>query len=194
MMRWRGAAFAAVVISAAAVPLGAQDAAPARTLIPGKGADLTMARCAVCHEITHITRARLSRGEWQDNVKNMIERGAPIAPDEIPVIVDYLAAYYSRDSAPSAADLEPAPTQDPLQRLLADNACLGCHGVEQKIVGPSFKEIAVRYAGDAGAKARLAAKIRTGGAGNWGTVPMPPHAGLSGPQLTELVDWVLARR
>lgn len=193
-MRRSLAALAAVVMSVAVVPLGAQDAAPARTLVPGKGADLTMARCAVCHEITHITRARLSRGEWQDNVKNMIERGAPIAPEEIPVIVDYLSAYYSRDGAAPAAEAEAAPAQDPVQRLLADNACLGCHGVDQKIVGPSFKEVASRYAGDAAAKAKLAAKIRTGGAGNWGNVPMPPHAALTDAQLAALTDWVLARR
>jgi hypothetical protein len=89
---------------AAIAQLSAQEAAPALTLTPGKGADLTMARCALCHEITHITRARLSRGEWQDNVRNMIERGMPIAPDEIPIVVEYLATYYNRDSAAPAAD------------------------------------------------------------------------------------------
>jgi sulfite dehydrogenase len=179
----------------AIAPLSAQEAAPARTLTPGKGADLTMARCALCHEITHITRARLSRGEWQDNVRNMIERGMPIAPDEIPVIVEYLATYYNRDSAaPAPESAAAAVAQDPVQRLLADNACLSCHGLDQKIVGPSFREVAARYAGDAGAGARLAGKIKAGGAGNWGAIPMPPHAGLTDAQLTQLAAWILSRQ
>lgn len=177
-------------------PLSAQDTAPpSRTLIPGNGADLTMARCALCHDITHITRARLSRGEWQDNVRNMIERGMPIAPDEIPIVVDYLAMYYSRDAvapAPSAADA--SATQDPVQRLLVNNACISCHGVEQKIVGPSFREVALRYAGDGAAAARLAAKIKAGGAGNWGAVPMPPHSQLSDGDLAQITEWILSRR
>ena len=69
-----------MVIGLTAVPSAAQDNEPSRTLTPGKGSDLTSARCGICHEVTHITRGKLSRGEWQDNVKNMIERGAPIAP------------------------------------------------------------------------------------------------------------------
>ena len=179
---------------AAVAPLSAQEAAPARTLTPGKGADLTMARCALCHEITHITRARLSRGEWQDNVRNMIERGMPIAADEVAIVVEYLATYYNRDSAPPAPDpAAAAAVQDPVQRLLAANACTSCHGVEQKIVGPSFREVAARYAGDGGAAARLAAKIKAGGAGSWGAIPMPPHAGLSDAELLQLANWILSR-
>jgi sulfite dehydrogenase len=175
----------------------AQEPAPSKTLTPGKGADLTMARCALCHEITHITRAKLSRGEWQDNVRNMIERGMPIAPEEIPIVVEYLATYYNRDSAapaPDAAAAADAAAQDPVRRLLTDNACLSCHGIDQPIVGPSFREVAARYAGDGGASARLAAKIKAGGAGNWGTVPMPPHAGLSDAQLTQITAWILGRK
>jgi cytochrome c551/c552 len=190
-------AAAAVILAiggAAVAPLSAQETAPPRTLTPGKGADLTMARCALCHEITHITRARLSRGEWQDNVRNMIERGMPIAPDEIPIVVEYLATYYNRDSAAPAADPAASAAQAPVQRLLGDNACLSCHGVDQKIVGPSFREIAARYAADAGANARLAGKIKSGGAGSWGSIPMPPHAGLSDAELAQLAAWILARK
>lgn len=179
-------------------PLSAQEAAPpSRTLTPGKGAELTMARCALCHEITHVTRAKLSRGEWEDNVRNMIERGMPIAPEEIPVVVDYLATYYNRDTAapaPDTAAVAEAAAQDPVQRLLTANACVSCHGVEQKIVGPSFREVAARYAGDGGAGVRLAAKIKAGGAGTWGAVPMPPQPGLSDAELAQLASWILSRK
>ena len=74
----------------------AQDEAePAKTLAPGKGVELTTARCVICHDATHITRTKLSRGEWEFNIKNMIERGAPIAPAEIAPILEYLSAYYN---------------------------------------------------------------------------------------------------
>ena len=62
----------------------AQDEPPApKFLAPGPGVEITTTRCVLCHDATHITRTRLSRGEWEFNIKNMIERGAPIAPAEI---------------------------------------------------------------------------------------------------------------
>ena len=122
---------------------------------------------------------------------------APKPPADPAGTVEYLATYYNRDSAAPAADpaaASAAAAQDPVQRLLGDNACLSCHGVDQKIVGPSFREVAARYAGDAGAGARIAGKIKAGGAGNWGTIPMPPHAGLSDAELAQLAAWILARK
>ncbi len=183
---------------AAIAPLAAQESVAAqRTLTPGKGADLTMARCSICHDITHVTRTRLSRGEWEYNVKNMIERGMPIAPGEIPVVVDYLAAYYNRDTAappPDPAAGAVVAGEDPVQRLLLNHACTACHATEQKIVGPSFTEVATRYAGDGAAAAKLAAKIKSGGAGTWGAVPMPPNPGLSDAELQQMVGWILSRK
>lgn len=155
-----------------------------------------MAKCAICHDITHVTRTKLSRAEWEDNIKTMIARGTPLTTDESAIIVDYLATYYNRDRpAPrpeTAADA--LPSQDPVTRVLNANACVACHGVEQKIVGPSFTEVAARYAGDAGAGAKLAAKIKAGGAGAWGAVPMPPQPALSDAELQLLVSWILSRK
>ena len=180
----------------AIAPLSAQETTASKTLIPGKGADLTMARCSICHDITHVTRTRLSRGEWEFNVKNMIERGMPIAPEEIPQVVDYLATYYNREGPAPAPDpaADAGTSQDPVARLLAANACMGCHAPDSRIVGPSFREIAARYAGDGGAAQKLAAKIKAGGAGVWGQVPMPPHPGLSDAELQQLAGWVLAQK
>src|SRR6202008_4523269 len=113
------------LISAFAI---AQEADPPRTLIPGKGSDLTTARCATCHDAQHITRAKLSRDEWSFNIRNMIERGAPVAPGEVQVILESLATYYNRDSPapppdPSAAGWGmDAGSGDPVQRLLNANA------------------------------------------------------------------------
>ena len=63
--------------------------------------------------------------------------------------------------------------------------------VDKRVVGPSFREVAARYTGDAGATQRLAAKIRAGGQGVWGNVPMPPNAGLSEADAQTLASWVL---
>jgi cytochrome c551/c552 len=165
-----------------------------KTLLPGKGAELTMAKCAICHDITHVTRTRLSRAEWEDNVKVMIARGTPLTPDEAATVVEYLATYYNRDTPPPAAAPDAAVGGDPVMKLLSANACVACHGVEQKIVGPSFAEVAARYAGDAGAADRLAAKIKAGGAGAWGPVPMPPHPALSDSDVKAIVGWILTRK
>ena len=179
---------------------GAQEPEPepSRTLTPGKGSDLTTARCATCHDAQHITRAKLSRGEWEFNIKNMIERGAPVAPDEIPVILEYLATYYNRDTVPPPPDPSAAAAgmsdtgQGPVARLLNANACVACHQVDRRVVGPSFKEVAAKFASDGDAVAKLSKKIREGGSGNWGNVPMPPNPALSDAELRTIVDWVLA--
>ncbi|HQR11356.1 MAG TPA: c-type cytochrome [Casimicrobiaceae bacterium] len=71
-------------------------------------------------------------------------------------------------------------------------ACTACHGVTEKVVGPSFREIAGRYAGDGAAEATLVAKVRAGGGGNWGNVPMPPQTQLPDADVRSLVQWILA--
>jgi cytochrome c len=187
------AAAALVVFAATVAPLSAQDAPASSTLLPGKGSALTMAKCSICHDITHVTRSRLSRDEWDDNIKVMIARGMPIEAHEIPVILEYLATYYNRDKPPPAADAAdaPAPSAATPDALASTHGCTACHATDRKIVGPSFAEIAARYKGDGAASARLAAKVREGGAGAWGTIPMPPHPQLAETELTRLIGWVL---
>ena len=71
-------------------------------------------------------------------------------------------------------------------------ACIACHGLEQKIVGPGFKEVAQKYAGDATAKQALMRKVRDGGAGVWGAIPMPGQPQVAEADLVAIIDWVLA--
>ena len=193
------AAFLFLAIGAVMAPLSAQEEEAPRTLTPGKGSDLTTARCATCHDARHITRVKLSRGEWEYNIKNMKERGAPLEPHEIPVILDYLATYYNRDTP--APDPDPAASgyglgggDDPVAKLLNANACIACHTLDKRVVGPSFREVAAKFAGDGDAAGKLAKKIREGGAGNWGNVPMPPHPQLSDADLKQIVGWILQLR
>jgi len=72
------------------------------------------------------------------------------------------------------------------------NACMGCHAIDRKLVGPSFQQIAARYKGDPGAQAKLEGKVRNGGSGVWGAIPMPSHPGMSEADVHAVVAWVLA--
>lgn len=81
---------------------------------------------------------------------------------------------------------------DKANQLAKGNACLSCHAVDKKLVGPSYQDVAAKYKGDAGAVAKLADKIKKGGSGVWGAIPMPPSAGLKDDDAKLLADWVLA--
>lgn len=80
------------------------------------------------------------------------------------------------------------------QKLATDKTCLSCHAVAQKVLGPSFKDIAARYAGDPAAAARLATKVRKGGPIAWGgPMPMPAMEGtVSEAEARQLVAWILS--
>ncbi len=184
-------------LSAAALLLGVSFSAQAQdALIPGPGSTLTENKCKICHELEHIRRAQLSPGEWADNLRNMKERGAPMTEAEMEIIQKYLSTYYNREKpapAPSPDTLA-SGGDDPVQKLLGAHACAGCHAVDSRVVGPSFKEVAAKYAGDPGAPQRLASKIRSGGSGVWGSVPMPANPQIPASDLKLVVDWVLAQK
>ncbi|MFT4063485.1 MAG: c-type cytochrome [Paraburkholderia sp.] len=78
------------------------------------------------------------------------------------------------------------------QQVANANACMGCHAVDRKLVGPSFQQIAAKYKGDAQAPAKLARKVKDGGSGVWGMIPMPAHQSMSDADIHSVVDWVLA--
>ena len=78
------------------------------------------------------------------------------------------------------------------QTIASSNACMGCHAVDRKLVGPSFQQIAAKYKGDAQAPVKLALKVKNGGSGVWGAIPMPAHPAMSEADIRSVVDWVLA--
>jgi cytochrome c len=97
--------------------------------------------------------------------------------------------------APGSADavvVATAPTIRGPAQMARQYACTACHGVSAKVVGPGFREIAARYAGDAAAAGRLAARIRAGGTGAWGQVPMPAQPQVAEADALALARWVLA--
>ena len=78
------------------------------------------------------------------------------------------------------------------EELAKKNACTACHSVDKKVVGPAFKEVAAKYRGDKTAEAKLVKKVKEGGVGVWGQVPMPPNSAVSDKDIQALVKWVLS--
>lgn len=78
------------------------------------------------------------------------------------------------------------------EALASKSGCLACHAVDKKVVGPSYKEVAAKYRNDKGAAAKLEKKIKEGGQGVWGAVPMPPNAQVSDADIKALVKWILS--
>lgn len=80
------------------------------------------------------------------------------------------------------------------EALAKSKGCLACHAVDKKLVGPSYKDVAKKYAGDKTAEAKLVDKVKKGGSGVWGPVPMPPNAAVSDDDLHKLVKWILSQK
>lgn len=76
--------------------------------------------------------------------------------------------------------------------LLKKHACTACHAVDKKVVGPAYKDVAAKYKADAKAAAMLADKVKKGGAGVWGQVPMPPNPQVPDADVKTMVGYILA--
>jgi cytochrome c len=78
--------------------------------------------------------------------------------------------------------------------LAKSKNCMACHAVANKVVGPSFKDVAAKYAGQKGSEEKLVQKVIKGGAGAWGPVPMPANPQVSEAEAQTLVKWILATK
>lgn len=76
--------------------------------------------------------------------------------------------------------------------LARKNACMSCHAEDKKIVGPAYKDVAAKYKGDKTAEAKLIKKVKEGGVGVWGAIPMPPNPQVKDEDVKTLVRWILA--
>jgi cytochrome c len=95
--------------------------------------------------------------------------------------------------ASAAALLAVAPAHASLDLAKAKN-CTACHAVDKKLIGPSYKDVAAKYATDKDAVAKLSKKVREGGVGAWGQIPMPANPQVSADEATALVKWVLSQK
>jgi cytochrome c len=93
-----------------------------------------------------------------------------------------VAAMAALTSAPAFASMD----------LAKKNACMGCHAVDKKMVGPYFQEIAKKYNGQKDAASTLAKSIKAGGSGKWGVAVMPPFSNLSDADALKLATWILS--
>ena len=77
------------------------------------------------------------------------------------------------------------------KKLIKKNGCLACHSVKLKVLGPSFIDIANKYENNINNQQILAQKIKKGGSGNWGKIPMMPHPNITNEELNLMVRWIL---
>ena len=80
------------------------------------------------------------------------------------------------------------------QALATSKNCMACHAVDKKLVGPSYKDVAAKYAGQKDAVEKLAVKIIKGGSGVWGPIPMPPNAQINEADAKKLATWVMTQK
>ena len=97
------------------------------------------------------------------------------------ILPSLLLAIAAAASAPAFAQAELAQKKN----------CMACHAVDKKLVGPAYKDVAAKYAGDKDGIDKLATKILKGGAGVWGPVPMPSNTQVSEAEAKQLVAWIM---
>ncbi|MES2091307.1 MAG: c-type cytochrome [Pseudomonadota bacterium] len=78
------------------------------------------------------------------------------------------------------------------QELAQKKACMACHGIDKKIVGPAYLDVAKKYKGQKDAQAKLVQKVLKGGSGSWGTMPMPANTQVNEAEANQLVKWILS--
>jgi len=169
------------------------------------GYALAQQKCSVCHSADYINfqPPGMSLAQWTAEAGKMQHvYGAPISDQDVSVIGAYLAVTYGSAKA-NDADVQAASNapvaQTPVvtvakvdaRALLQNNACLSCHAIDHKVVGPAYRDVAVKYAKDPQAMDRLMVSIQHGGSGKWGDVPMPPFAQLSPDDLKSLATFIL---
>ena len=198
--------FVAATVSAAPVEitLPVETATLRESTLPGY--TLAQQKCRICHSVDYIRfqPPDMNLEQWTSEMRKMQHSyGAPIDEQEIKSIAAYLAVAYGSAKASDAdviAASTPRLSSEPtspdaavdVDELLDANACLGCHAIDTKIVGPSFQEVAKKYVGDANAESQLSNSIKSGGAGKWGQIPMPAMSNLSEAQARALAAYILA--
>jgi cytochrome c len=80
------------------------------------------------------------------------------------------------------------------EELAKKHNCFACHAVDKKLVGPSYKDVAAKYRGDPKADAKLFEKVKKGGQGVWGQIPMPPNTQVPDADIKALVKWILSQK
>ena len=157
-------------------------------VMPPKGGNPDLADVEVQRAVVYM--ANLSGASFK-------EPPAPAAPAAAaPVTAVAAGPAGVTPAAAASAPAAPAKAAGPLdlasgQAMMQKDGCGACHAVDKKIVGPAYQDVAAKYKGDAGALARLTQKVKMGGTGVWGQVPMPPNSFVADDDIKALVSWIL---
>ena len=93
----------------------------------------------------------------------------------------------------AAAGVLATPVVQADEALLKKHNCVACHQIDKKVVGPAYKDVAKKYKGQKDIAVKLAEKVKKGGQGAWGPVPMPPNPQVSDADIKKMVEFVLSR-
>ncbi|VVM97577.1 hypothetical protein PS862_01517 [Pseudomonas fluorescens] len=169
------------------------------------GYQLAQQKCSTCHSADYISfqPPGLTLAQWTAEAGKMQHvYGAPISDQDVRIIGAYLAVTYGSAQASDAevqAASNPSAGQPPAapaakvdaMALLQGNACLSCHAIDHKVVGPAYHDVAAKYANDPQALAKVTSSIQHGSTGKWGEIPMPPFAQLSADDLHSVATFIL---
>jgi cytochrome c len=97
----------------------------------------------------------------------------------------FIAALFVAQAADAALDNASA------EAMMKKNGCAACHAIDKKVIGPAYQDVATKYKGDKDALAKLSDKVKKGGVGVWGQIPMPPNVQVSDADVKDLVGWIL---
>lgn len=197
-----GFALSSASLSSKEIKLPADHSSLRTSDLPGYG--LAQQKCGICHSADYVNYQApdLTQAQWTGEVTKMREvYGAPLDERDIARIGAFLAVAYGSAKATDASVIAASPkvttqVENPdapidVQALLSSNACVGCHAVDKKVVGPAFHEVAEKYKANPDATTEVAASIREGGIDRWGDVPMPPMPALTEAQAKALAAYVL---
>jgi cytochrome c len=92
----------------------------------------------------------------------------------------------------ASGSVQAAPDVAKVKEILAANACLACHAIDKKVVGPAYQDVGAKYKGKDGEAATIAKHIREGVSGLWGAIPMPPNKNISDADINVVVQWLIA--
>jgi cytochrome c5 len=162
--------------------------------MPPKGGNRNLADIEVKRGVVYM--ANRSGASFTDPPAAPTPTVATPSPSAVPVAATAPVAAVTAAAVPPAAAVAAKPGA-PLdlkagEALMQKVGCAACHGIDKKIVGPAYVDVAAKYKGDAGAPAKLAQKIKAGGAGVWGQIPMPPNPQVPDEDIKALVSWILA--
>jgi cytochrome c5 len=167
--------------------------------MPPKGGNTDLADVEVQRGVVYM--ANRSGASFKEPAAPPVSASTAVAPGAgaAPAAAAPAAAPVAAAATPPAAAAPSTPATKagaPLdlksgEAMMQKDGCTACHAVDKKIVGPAYYDVAAKYKGDAAAAAKLAQKVKAGGAGVWGPIPMPPNPKVPDEDITALVSWIL---